>query len=1119
MGKVFRFHDGADLVDWQESNPLGDRAIGAILDPDGGNASKEITSIPSPYARMDLVRNAFKEVVAFGKELKGNTIHHKMVSYALDLGQIFFNIDKYKDSISIIAWDPKSDLENLTNSSNKQHKLLGESLRLFWKQDEDSFGFKNVKRLYLLNYKKGDNHHNIIGGTSPASLFFISANKFNLDGFVDGGHHFFTHNNYTPLYERDSAYVKYLYALRKNIPDFSQTMKSLDDYLEGNFKHISPILKEEIRVLDANYYNSLPDLSIEGTGNIVEIFGINLKKAESNKKLIQKSHFVINPTKAVNEELPLVLPNEIFTESLTYVSNKWVSANKAPNKDDRTLTNRTLPFDGSQYPYLTISDILEPVLIRTELPINDHYFAENNINDKGYLLPIKPLFFNYFSSKDLQGHIGAQKKFEIKSLSAGAVEVVLRIPLQDGKHITFSRIYYETALGKEPEFDEKENKGAIIENRLAMGITPFYKFPDGINAEYNVSFIDANFLPIFDGDVYELDFYNSENNKVESSKASQRRFKSELNFDNHNYIVKNNFEYLQIKDRFASGIIIPKFLEIHSGTKKFVFAIDFGTTNTHIEFSENDSLPQPFEIKKSEPNHIGVLSINTKDEPYAEIIFDDLFPDLIAENELYSFPQHTSIVHHNKINFDQPAYTFGNVNIPFRLFKRPFAITDTIDTNLKWDTADKHNDVKIKIYFEQLVKMVRNKIVLNKGDLSKTIITWSYPASMQTYQLNVLTNNWNQVIEKVLGKDVLTKKVCESITPFYYYKNAEGVSALAKPVVSIDVGGGTSDVVIFENNKPTLFTSYRFAGDAIFGDNYNRNKNINGFVQKYSTLIFSKLKQNNLSLFGVIEKIKSENKSNDIINAFFSLSKNKELKNSDINIDLNAELQKDSEFKIIFLLFFTSQFYHVAQLMKSKNMNVPSRISLSGTASNLLEILDPNKNKEIMQKLVKLVFEKVYEKEENNRIEIHKPANPKEIASKGGVYISSEPQLDIDNIREVLLTGGFPSKSSDGNIHRYNTIHQLENETYINYKTFLNLFFALDTQISFSKTFGISVQSVQFAKDYLFENAENHLKTGIDEKLKAIGTNGDETIEETLFFYPLTGSIGELAYKIYESNI
>ena len=94
MGKVFRFHPGADLSHWQVSSPLNNIAINAIEDPNGLTAKKEITSIPSPFARIDLVRTAFKNITD-SKDLDGKTIFHKMISDSLDIAQIFFNFHLY----------------------------------------------------------------------------------------------------------------------------------------------------------------------------------------------------------------------------------------------------------------------------------------------------------------------------------------------------------------------------------------------------------------------------------------------------------------------------------------------------------------------------------------------------------------------------------------------------------------------------------------------------------------------------------------------------------------------------------------------------------------------------------------------------------------------------------------------------------------------------------------------------------------------------------------------------------------------------------------------------------------------------------------------------------------
>ena len=66
MSKVFRlYREGTTTYQgWNESPafPYISAARDTIEDPDGASAKNEITSIPSPFARIDLVKTAFKEV-------------------------------------------------------------------------------------------------------------------------------------------------------------------------------------------------------------------------------------------------------------------------------------------------------------------------------------------------------------------------------------------------------------------------------------------------------------------------------------------------------------------------------------------------------------------------------------------------------------------------------------------------------------------------------------------------------------------------------------------------------------------------------------------------------------------------------------------------------------------------------------------------------------------------------------------------------------------------------------------------------------------------------------------------------------------------------------------------
>ena len=177
MGKVFGLHTGDDnLVGWGDSSAYGNTAIRQIKDPNGATSKKEITSIPSPFARMDLVKTAFK-VITESKELNGDSIHHKLVSDCFDVGEIFFNIDKFRNKVRIIVWDKKKDLQALLDSDNDRHRLFGETLRLYLEQDADAFNFNDLERIYLLDYTGPDKPRqvNIIGATSPATFFFTSA--------------------------------------------------------------------------------------------------------------------------------------------------------------------------------------------------------------------------------------------------------------------------------------------------------------------------------------------------------------------------------------------------------------------------------------------------------------------------------------------------------------------------------------------------------------------------------------------------------------------------------------------------------------------------------------------------------------------------------------------------------------------------------------------------------------------------------------------------------------------------------------------------------------------------------------------------------------------------------
>ena len=105
---------------------------------------------------MDPPKNHTSIVFGLQKVLHGNSIYHKTVSDSLDVAQIFFCYPTMKDKVEIIVWKKNECINQLKNSSNKEHKIYGKTLEMFFNQDakgSDPYNFGKMNNLYILKYK------------------------------------------------------------------------------------------------------------------------------------------------------------------------------------------------------------------------------------------------------------------------------------------------------------------------------------------------------------------------------------------------------------------------------------------------------------------------------------------------------------------------------------------------------------------------------------------------------------------------------------------------------------------------------------------------------------------------------------------------------------------------------------------------------------------------------------------------------------------------------------------------------------------------------------------------------------------------------------------------------
>ena len=1132
MSKVFRLYkEGSTTYQgWNEnpSVPYTSTARDTIEDPDGKDSRNEITSIPSPFARVDLIKTAFKEVcrMAHNKvmSLDGNTIFHKMVSDTLDVGEIFFNIDKYKDKIEIITWNPSRAIDALKQSGNKSHFYIADALEKYLMTDSKTYNFQIRHNVYLLNYKSGPDELNIIGATSPATLFFSSANNLayiNDIFFANNDKPF--DNEFQPLYKREFDYIKAWWTLRKTIHDFSQVFPELDEYLTLTFKAISDQgVKDTLNTITPASLNDFSTIDVQSNQqhNQVEVLGYNLLKKKTG--VLAENEFSIKPERDIDGTMPMVLPVEPGNKyaDLQYTNGKWGKENKAPYKcSEADVNNRVLPFDGSKGSYLTIGDFLEDAIVKVSHALNNRFYFDGNIKGgektSSFLLPIKPLYFRYFSIDTLNSNMEDGKPaYEMEVLAGGSVKVTIRIPISGNnsvKYIEYQRMYYAE---RHADVSETQNSGGMTSFDFTGFVMPSKKFQNDNDAIYTISCISPF------SDQFKLDFYKEGEIIRGVPMDCRNTAKGTYDYKAETYTLeKSNFDFIRVSNGTVSNILIPIFLK-HQSIDDYEFAVDLGTSNTHIEYkkrTDNNSIA--FNCSGSEvystffvPSFIEIKGKKIQKDLTDEndLMSADFMPQNIGDESDFLFPTRTVLSCAKTTDWTDKLRVYGMYNFNLTYNKRsPLAYNAKPIVDIKWSN-DVNSQTKMQEYIRNLMMLIRNKVVANNGNLSSTKITWFYPNSMSPRRREQIKAAWNDAYADMFNPNGSTNNTSESVAPIQFYFRRY---ATATNLVNVDIGGGTTDIAFSSNGKVDYITSFKLAANSLFQDSFSDINPHNGIVDWFKNDICKLLESKNLSdLVNIFNS--NDGQPSNMASFLFSLKDNSATKElSRNNIDFNKILQNDSKFKIVFIIFYTAIIYHIAQIVKAKGLKAPRHIAFSGNGSKIISII--SSNPKIIEKYTKIIFEKVlgtnYETD-LGILGLEQDSNPKEATCKGGLIVSE--MLD-DEPEELVLcdSSGKLADSTD----TYATLTEERRKKIVeSVNEFFNfVLIEIPAAIKLDDNFGVENTSVKIAIKECPKDLETYLDKGIALSINESG-NKDNPIEDALSFYPIKGVLQALSVKIKE---
>jgi hypothetical protein len=885
-------------------------------------------------------------------------------------------------------------------------------------------------------------------------------------------------------------------------PNFARDFPEVFSYMEEVKKYLSSELRQKVSNFDAEIINTYTPCPVLGNENDpCEILGIPLGLQPPNDF---ESDFVIKSDYQKAGIKPLILPFQKFSKKWTYTTKGifWDENTKVPYKNTDGPKDSVLPIQHDNYYWLTAGNFFEDKIIELPYPIDDTKFK--TCGSKKHLLPLTPTFFEYFSADKVSEYL------KIDERPGGLIQAELKIPVKGGD-ITFKK-NYSTA-------DKNIEK---LEIHLA--IFPFLK-TENIRLTYIIGLLDDSRTE----ESYNLllNCYNK-GKELEIGRPVTRNPGGGGELKSIYYKSTEQFDLLKFGNQAAKGFIIPVFKQC-SGNNQINFAIDFGTTNTHIEYkyADNDSIS--FDNTTSTPLWQSLIKRNEKgiDPEYFEneITFEqEMLPYSFSNgNEQLQFPLRTALVHNRQINFNENIDIIRQVNNYLLLENRNVPNYLELNTQIKWSNyADTEDEKKVESFIEFLTTLVFYKTFLLGGNPKSTTITWFYPVSMDEGELGVFFKLWKRVYKKVFNQEATDDKlngIPESIAPYMFYKSSiEGLS------LSIDIGGGSSDIAVFDEDedKAKLISSIKFAGNAIFGDGYpsnvdQNNSDRNGFVRMFKEASFDAIKGDEQKE-GLLNNILNVRKnSSDFSSYLFALEKD-----PSINFSYSRLLEKDKRLKLTIFVFYGAIAYYSANLLKKSGIGIPKYILLSGTASKSASILDSTDNFSNLSAMFQFIFEKVYGKKSDGKISIRLSPIPKEVTCKGALKANITESIKkapvkfwIGGTQDDKWGATFDKELNVQETPKYGDVNDYsKSEIEKAIKDFYSILDEYINTIRLESKFIIEPSAYQVFQDTRDSGIKNYLTRGI----KAYYKKNDVYIEESLFFYPLIGILNKLSFALSENK-
>jgi hypothetical protein len=734
-----------------------------------------ISSIPSPWARLQLFRDAIRD--------PEHPSHEDVVNDILDAIELVF----FQNWIHGLRLNSRRiDLSSLHQRAKAEHKPGVErfvaALRELAPDVPDQGSLSSLTMVF--------HDERLLFATSPFTLVFTPE-----VAWPDIPGYFVRNRSIRPLSERPPLLADYV--RRSLLPQL------------GNASGGALAELQSLRGLLERQLEKFPGAHDASSSGFVQTelhpaVGISLHRAE---RITLKSDLELKPTRSIVgiASMPLVLDNSGVPLQRQYFP--WLSR-PADATVEASLDRNVLP--GTCWTYGWINpelDFLSEKLIILDAPLHSERVHTTPDSSQGLanriLLPLNAKFFEYFKAEDVS------KMLKIRTTAGNepVVHVELTVPTAGGE-VTV----------------KKEYKNSM---RLGVSISLW----PGFKSDDEPKWTDYYAALYVEGeDVSEtIDMRVGDAGALLSSQQFQRDLSTLVHhFDRAPECLFITARTRTVGDaRLAQGVLLPKMRQAPPATKPaWVVAIDFGTSNTVVAYREGTSTDT---LEVSNATRFD-LTHAADDLSHAGAVFDTFFypPTLDAR------PFGTLMFRSQSADAASPLAQIPAVtaNVPFSGDVSAGAAApgsrhaNEIVGDLKWGGGGADGERLTKLFLHQVLQLVHAEARARGVRTDGMSVKWSYPSAFSRRKFGISSTQWESTIAEFertrLGapegeQQREIESLDESTAAMLYLRTDPAGHGSFGPntrfiKLTADVGGGTCDVAAYANGGIVFRNSILFGG-------------------------------------------------------------------------------------------------------------------------------------------------------------------------------------------------------------------------------------------------------------------------------------------------------------------